>query len=268
MNGSQGPSEISYNKRARLSDAERVTDLDGAHDVDMYDGRDEEEDGQGRTRTLRQYFSKVEVKNRGVKVSKVRCSICGSLLPDSSTTKSGSSTGKYRQHLKTHVIQNSTSSRQSIFNVGNILLRCGKIPFGLKFFAYLCPNFGEQNLFLTWAAENFQDDSEIRGILPAAGNMLMSASTRRSPCLSFQRQCSWSVTRARPRSAFCVCIFGIFLMRFLFIRRAKQLRYVRNEYGLLIPPEFATQYVPRDEESAGDEASIEKTRAIVYGTEK
>jgi ACS family pantothenate transporter-like MFS transporter len=70
-------------------------------------------------------------------------------------------------------------------------------------------------------------------------------------------------------AAFCIVgILGIFLMRFLFIRRAKQLGYVRNEYGLLIPPEFATQYVPRDEESASDEASIEKTGAIVSGAEK
>ncbi|KAK9318912.1 hypothetical protein V1517DRAFT_334253 [Lipomyces orientalis] len=75
-----------------------------------------------------QYFSKVEVKDRGVKVSNVRCSICGTLLPDSSTTKSGSSTGKYRQHLKTHVIQNSTSSRQSIFGVGELFNRQPNTP--------------------------------------------------------------------------------------------------------------------------------------------
>ncbi|KAK9427231.1 hypothetical protein V1505DRAFT_396282 [Lipomyces doorenjongii] len=55
-----------------------------------------------------QYFSKVEVKDRGVKGS--------------------NSTGQYRQHLKTHVIQNSTSSRQSIFDVGELFNRRPDTP--------------------------------------------------------------------------------------------------------------------------------------------
>ncbi|KAK9236281.1 ribonuclease H-like domain-containing protein, partial [Lipomyces kononenkoae] len=149
MTGLQEAAEISYNKRARLSGAEGVIDLvDDAHAVDMYVGRDEDEDeeqghssqsevskvtnAESSTRKKKsivwQYFSKVEVNERGLKVSKVRCSICGTLLPDSSTTKSGSSTGKYRQHLKTHMIQNSTHSRQSIFDVGELFNRRPNTP--------------------------------------------------------------------------------------------------------------------------------------------
>ncbi|KAK9320967.1 major facilitator superfamily domain-containing protein [Lipomyces orientalis] len=154
--------------------------------------------------------------------------------------------------------------------LGNILLAVWDIPFGLKFFAYLCPNFGEQNLFLTWAAENFQDDSEIRGILPAAGNMLMFGFNAWVPVLIFPTAKAPVFLVGYSCSAgFCVVgILGILLMRYLFIRRAKQLGYVKNEYGLLIPPELGTEYVPRDEESGGETVSLEKETVAVYATDK
>ncbi|KAK9369475.1 hypothetical protein V1509DRAFT_457656 [Lipomyces kononenkoae] len=68
-----------------------------------------------------QYFTKVEVKEKGAVVRKVRCIVCGALFTDSSTNKSGGSTGKYRQHLMLHTVKNSAASRQSVLDVGQLL---------------------------------------------------------------------------------------------------------------------------------------------------
>ncbi|KAK9234656.1 hypothetical protein V1525DRAFT_459207 [Lipomyces kononenkoae] len=67
-----------------------------------------------------QYFTKVEVKEKGAMVRKVRCTVCGAMFADSSTNKSGGSTGKYRQHLMSHTVKNSAASRQSVLNVGQL----------------------------------------------------------------------------------------------------------------------------------------------------
>ncbi|KAK9312706.1 hypothetical protein V1524DRAFT_410547 [Lipomyces starkeyi] len=68
-----------------------------------------------------QYFTKVEVKEKGMIVRKVRSIVCGALFADSSTNKSGGSTGKYRQHLMLHTVKNSAASRQSVLDVGQLL---------------------------------------------------------------------------------------------------------------------------------------------------
>ncbi|KAK9464873.1 major facilitator superfamily domain-containing protein [Lipomyces arxii] len=154
---------------------------------------------------------------------------------------------------------------------GNILLAIWHIPFGLKFFAYLCPNFGQQNLFLTWAAENFQDDSELRGQLAAVGNMLMFGFNAWVPVLIFPTyKAPVFLVGYSVNCAFCATgIFGTLTMRWLFIYRARRLGYVRNEYGLLVAPEMLLprSFVARDEDLVSSTSNNGK-EAEVTASEK
>ncbi|KAK9481047.1 major facilitator superfamily domain-containing protein [Lipomyces japonicus] len=74
--------------------------------------------------------------------------------------------------------------------LGNLLLALWDIPFGLKFFAYLCPNFGQPiwGLLVTWSSELFPDDAELRGLLPAIGNTIWYGLNSFVPILAFPMQ--------------------------------------------------------------------------------
>ncbi|KAK9241851.1 major facilitator superfamily domain-containing protein [Lipomyces tetrasporus] len=74
--------------------------------------------------------------------------------------------------------------------IGNLLLAIWEIPFGLKFFAYIVPSLGAPiwGLLLTWGTELFQDDTELRGLLPAVGNTLWYAFCAFVPILIFPMQ--------------------------------------------------------------------------------
>ncbi|KAK9482818.1 major facilitator superfamily domain-containing protein [Lipomyces starkeyi] len=71
--------------------------------------------------------------------------------------------------------------------LGNLLLAIWKIPFGVKMFAFFLPEIGYPlwGLMLTWSAETFQDDTELRGLVVAMGNTMASAMGAWFPLVAF-----------------------------------------------------------------------------------
>ncbi|KAK9385182.1 major facilitator superfamily domain-containing protein [Lipomyces mesembrius] len=71
--------------------------------------------------------------------------------------------------------------------LGNLLLAIWNIPFGVKMFAFFLPEIGYPlwGLMLTWSAETFQDDTELRGLVVAMGNTMASAMGAWFPLVAF-----------------------------------------------------------------------------------
>ncbi|KAK9362931.1 major facilitator superfamily domain-containing protein [Lipomyces starkeyi] len=61
---------------------------------------------------------------------------------------------------------------------GNLVLGIWNVPFGLKFAANIVPFVGSSffSQFMAWISEVFQDDTELRGYLPAIGNTIWYSS--------------------------------------------------------------------------------------------
>ncbi|KAK9246666.1 major facilitator superfamily domain-containing protein [Lipomyces tetrasporus] len=71
--------------------------------------------------------------------------------------------------------------------LGNLLLAIWDVPFGVKMFAFFLPEIGYPlwGLMLTWGAETFQDDAEMRGLAVAMGNTMSSAMGAWFPLVAF-----------------------------------------------------------------------------------
>ncbi|KAK9356420.1 major facilitator superfamily domain-containing protein [Lipomyces doorenjongii] len=115
--------------------------------------------------------------------------------------------------------------------LGSLLLAIWNVPYGVIFFANLCSYMGEPvwSLLLTWAAEEFQDDAELRGLLAAVGNSLGSAFSMWLPLILFP-------TPEAPHYKFGYIVTTVFdvidfiaLLAFLLMSR-----YDRNKKGLVL----------------------------------
>ncbi|KAK9427011.1 major facilitator superfamily domain-containing protein [Lipomyces doorenjongii] len=70
---------------------------------------------------------------------------------------------------------------------GNLVLGIWNVPFGWKFAANLVPNIGSSFFpqFMAWVSEVFQDDTELRGYLPAIGNAIWYCQYAWFPVVAF-----------------------------------------------------------------------------------
>ncbi|KAK9361690.1 major facilitator superfamily domain-containing protein [Lipomyces starkeyi] len=120
--------------------------------------------------------------------------------------------------------------------LSSLLLAIWHIPFWLKMIAFLLPMAGEPTwaLLTTWIQEVFQDDAELRGILPAVGGALGSGIKAGLPLALFP-------TDQAPKYKFgykvtTVIIFvefwGVVWFGYMAKRELKQRKVVLNEFGL------------------------------------
>ncbi|KAK9482750.1 major facilitator superfamily domain-containing protein [Lipomyces starkeyi] len=125
--------------------------------------------------------------------------------------------------------------------LGNLLLAIWKIPFGLKFFAFFAPMVGYPlwALMLTWSAEVFQDDNELRGLLPAMGSTISYAVQAWLPLLIFPTP---EAPVYKIGYKFTTGLVGIEAMSILFFlymskREQRQRGMVINKFGLAVMAE-------------------------------
>ncbi|KAK9385181.1 hypothetical protein V1515DRAFT_609156 [Lipomyces mesembrius] len=73
--------------------------------------------------------------------------------------------------------------------LGNLLLGIWNINFHAKFFAYLVPRMGQPlgSFLLVWQTELFQEDAEMRGLLPGLGNAILFAMAAWVPLLIYAK---------------------------------------------------------------------------------
>ncbi|KAK9452587.1 major facilitator superfamily domain-containing protein, partial [Dipodascopsis uninucleata] len=122
--------------------------------------------------------------------------------------------------------------------LGALLLAIWNLPIGVIFFANFCSYMGEPvwSLLLTWAAEEFQDDSELRGMLAAVGNSLGAAMNMWLPLVIFPTyqaphySCGYIVV-----SCLDVVDFAALLAFLYFAKKERKKRsLVINAYGLAV----------------------------------
>ncbi|KAK9323103.1 major facilitator superfamily domain-containing protein [Lipomyces orientalis] len=122
--------------------------------------------------------------------------------------------------------------------LGSLLLAIWNLPVGVIFFANLCNYLGEPvwSLLITWAAEEFQDDAELRGLLCAVGNSIGSAFNMWVPIVLFPTyqaphyDFGYIVT-----TVFNVVDFGALIVFLYFARRdRKRKNLIVNEFGYAV----------------------------------
>ncbi|KAK9378178.1 major facilitator superfamily domain-containing protein [Kockiozyma suomiensis] len=137
--------------------------------------------------------------------------------------------------------------------LGNLLLAIWEIPDGLKFFAFLCPNIGYPlwGLMLSWGAEVFQDDTEMRGLAPAMGSTVASAIQAWLPLLLFPTPKAPHYPVGYKVTVGLVGVEAIGVLHFLWQskREARRKGKVFNKYGLAVAAEDADVMRLRDDEN-------------------
>ncbi|KAK9458946.1 major facilitator superfamily domain-containing protein [Lipomyces oligophaga] len=129
--------------------------------------------------------------------------------------------------------------------LGNLLLAIWDIPYGLKFFAFFCPDIGYSTwgMMLAWSAEVFQDDAELRGMLPAVGSTISNAITAWLPLVIFPSykaphySCGYQIITALIGVEF----LGVLFMLYMSKREIRKRGRIINEYGLAVDAENAFQ---------------------------
>ncbi|KAK9447735.1 major facilitator superfamily domain-containing protein [Limtongia smithiae] len=141
--------------------------------------------------------------------------------------------------------------------LGSLLLAIWDLPFGVIFFANMCSYLGEPvwSLLITWAAEEFQDDAELRGLLAAVGNTLGSFFMLWLPLLLFP---TYQAPHYKLGYIFTT-IFDVIdfagLLAFLYFARKDRKRkdVIINKFGYAVNRDeylqdiFELQNVPVDE---------------------
>ncbi|KAK9458947.1 major facilitator superfamily domain-containing protein [Lipomyces oligophaga] len=125
--------------------------------------------------------------------------------------------------------------------LGNLLLAIWNIPYGLKFFAFFCPDIGYSTwgMMLAWSAEVFQDDAELRGMLPAIGSTISYAINAWLPVVIFPSykaphySCGYQIITGLLGVEF----MGVLFMLYMSKREARLRGRVINEYGLAVDVE-------------------------------
>lgn len=136
---------------------------------------------------------------------------------------------------------------------GNLLLAIWHIPFGLKMFAFFCPDIGYSlwGMMLAWSAEIFQDDAEMRGMLPAIGSTISNAVNAWLPNIIFPypdapqyaNSYGYQVTTGLIFLEFCGILFMLFMSR----REAHKRGRVINKYGLAVDVDDAALIGTKDD---------------------
>ncbi|KAK9452529.1 major facilitator superfamily domain-containing protein [Dipodascopsis uninucleata] len=156
-------------------------------------------------------------------------------------------------------------------SLGFLILGIWNIPFGLKFFAYLIPRLGNSlgSFLLVWSTEIFQDDAEMRGLLPGLSNGLLFAITSWLPLLIFP-------TPKAPRfpiGFYCSMGWGILSAIFTLITTWYHRYDIRrrglaiNKYGLIYVPEEANVMVAPDDIDLSEQGYQGKKETVVSAIE-
>ncbi|KAK9458944.1 major facilitator superfamily domain-containing protein [Lipomyces oligophaga] len=155
---------------------------------------------------------------------------------------------------------------------GNMLLAIWNIPFGLKMFAFFCPDIGYAlwGMMLAWSAEVFQDDAEMRGMLPAIGSTISYAINAWLPVVIFptDKAPEYDVGYEITTGLIGLEFIGILFMLYMSNREAKKRGRVLNKFGLAVDVEDAnfngdmTHIVDRDLEEKDLETGAVITHAL------
>ncbi|KAK9349740.1 major facilitator superfamily domain-containing protein [Lipomyces doorenjongii] len=129
---------------------------------------------------------------------------------------------------------------------GNLVLGIWNVPFGWKFAANLVPSIGQPffSLFMAWISDIFQDDTELRGYLPAIGNAIWYAQYAWFPVVAFPAQKAphypWGYWAALGLTILnIVGIYTCYLANMWDVKRRGQ---VVNKYGLYVDREELVDY--------------------------
>ncbi|KAJ8103582.1 major facilitator superfamily domain-containing protein [Lipomyces tetrasporus] len=128
--------------------------------------------------------------------------------------------------------------------LGNLLLGIWNINFHAKFFAYLVPRMGQPigSFLLVWQTELFQEDAEMRGLLPGLGNAILFAMGAWVPLLIYPTPkaphfpIGYWVTMAFAIGAALGIVFVHYYHRWDIKRRGMTV----NRYGLIIDKIYLT----------------------------
>lgn len=129
--------------------------------------------------------------------------------------------------------------------LGNLLLAIWDIPYGLKFFAFFCPDIGYSSwgMMLAWSAEVFQDDTELRGMLPAVGSTISYAINAWLPNVIFPTEHAPQYKTGKGyqiiSGLLVLEILGVLFMLFMWKREVRLKGRVINKYGLAVDAEEA-----------------------------
>ncbi|KAK9491214.1 major facilitator superfamily domain-containing protein [Lipomyces doorenjongii] len=132
----------------------------------------------------------------------------------------------------------------SFYFLGNLLLGIWNINFHAKFFAYLVPRMGQPlgSFLLVWQTELFQEDAEMRGLLPGLGNAILFAMGAWVPLLIYP-------TPKAPRfpigywvtMTFAIgAALGIVFVHYYHRWDTKRRGMTVNKYGLIIDKKYLT----------------------------
>ncbi|KAK9363921.1 major facilitator superfamily domain-containing protein [Lipomyces starkeyi] len=129
---------------------------------------------------------------------------------------------------------------------GNLVLGIWNVPFGWKFAANLVPNIGSSFFpqFMAWISEVFQDDTELRGYLPAIGNAIWYCQYAWFPVVAFPAEKAphypWGYRAALGLTI--VNIIGIYTCYLAHMWDVKRRGLVVNKYGLYVDREELVDY--------------------------
>ncbi|KAK9322060.1 major facilitator superfamily domain-containing protein [Lipomyces orientalis] len=120
--------------------------------------------------------------------------------------------------------------------LSSVLLAIWNVPFWIKMTAFFLPMAGEPTwaLLTTWIQEVFQDDAELRGILPAVGGALASGVKAGLPLALFptdqapEYKFGYKVTTVIIFVEFWAVVFFWYMTK----RELKQRKVVLNRFGL------------------------------------
>ncbi|KAK9352090.1 major facilitator superfamily domain-containing protein [Lipomyces doorenjongii] len=124
---------------------------------------------------------------------------------------------------------------------GNLVLGIWNVPFGLKFAANIVPFVGSSffSQFMAWISEVFQDDTELRGYLPAIGNTIWYCMYAWFPVVAFPASKAphypWGYWAAFGTAG--ANIIGIYTCYLAVKWDVKRRSLVRNKFGLYVDRE-------------------------------
>ncbi|KAK9470646.1 major facilitator superfamily domain-containing protein [Dipodascopsis tothii] len=146
--------------------------------------------------------------------------------------------------------------------LGNLLLQIWEIPFVLKYIAMFFCELGYPvwAIILTWSADSFQDDPELRGILSAVGNTISNSIQAWLPLLAFP-------TTAAPRYKWgygfmaglnALSAVGVMFFVYMERREIKSMNRVINKFGLAVDVDDLKDF-EKEPTTNLDETEIEMT---------
>ncbi|KAK9452528.1 major facilitator superfamily domain-containing protein [Dipodascopsis uninucleata] len=124
---------------------------------------------------------------------------------------------------------------------GNLVLGIWNVPFGLKFAANVIPFIGSSffSQFMAFVSEVFQDDTELRGYLPAIGNTIWYCQYAWFPVVAFPADKAphypWGYWGAFALAL--VNLAGIYVCHLFHMRDVRKRGLVKNKAGLWVLPE-------------------------------